>query len=352
MPIAASRALAITVGVSLLILLALGGQAQAAKSTKNANAKSTLTSLVNQTKNLPKKAASKAAKAKLLRIARHARKVASKSPCTAVKDLSAYRKTLKATKISGAVQGRAARNARQAPRGARAGIDEGEPQAAVGQAHQALRRRRRRPDAKAVKTTVLSERRERHDDRRQLPALRLRREGRGGKSWTQLVLPEHRLAGRPRHARHPGLSARSRSRTARRYTVEAKSTSSYTLDGVERLPGPARPGRPGAGGALAPKPNFGAGEFSDRRSSSTRRRYKQSARPGRAGLRQVARPGARPQHRRPALPGRAVRPEDRQAQGPARTSTSTSSSTAAEDLLATRSARRGRPRRTASPAAC
>ena len=91
-------------GASLLILLALGGQAQAAKSTKTVNATATLTSLVNQTKNLPKQAASKTAKAKLLRAARAA-KAARSRPCTALTQLAAYRKTLRATKIRPTAKG-------------------------------------------------------------------------------------------------------------------------------------------------------------------------------------------------------------------------------------------------------
>ncbi len=87
MPIAVSRALAITVGASLLVLLALGGQAQAAKSTKTVNARSTLTSLVNQTKSLPRLAASRTREGEAAAAARAMRAPSpSKTPCAAVKD--------------------------------------------------------------------------------------------------------------------------------------------------------------------------------------------------------------------------------------------------------------------------
>jgi hypothetical protein len=92
------RALAVSAGTTLLLLIGLDGQAVAKKATKTANATAVLTSLVNQTKNLPKDAASKSAKAKLLRTARSAKSARSR-PCTAVRHLSAYRKTLRATKI-------------------------------------------------------------------------------------------------------------------------------------------------------------------------------------------------------------------------------------------------------------
>ena len=109
MPSVVRRALAATAAASLLVLIAVGGQAQAAKSTKNANATSQLRALVNQTKALPRNAASRSAKARLLSRARRARAVARRSPCTAVRQLSAYRKTLGATRIRSTVRGKKAK---------------------------------------------------------------------------------------------------------------------------------------------------------------------------------------------------------------------------------------------------
>ena len=102
MPSTASRATAVSAAACLLILTALGAPAYAAKSTKKVNATATLKSLVGQTTRLPKAAASKSAKATLLRRARHARRVASANPCLAVKDLSAYRKTLRGARRAAA----------------------------------------------------------------------------------------------------------------------------------------------------------------------------------------------------------------------------------------------------------
>ena len=105
MPSTASRAAAVSAAACLLVLTALGGPAWAAKSTKKVNATATLQSLVTQTSKLPRTAASKSAKAKLLRRARHARRVAAENPCLAVKDLSAYRKTLRAARIRPSAKG-------------------------------------------------------------------------------------------------------------------------------------------------------------------------------------------------------------------------------------------------------
>src|SRR5436190_10147068 len=198
MPSAVSRALAVTASASLLILLALGGQAQAAKSTKTVNAKSTLTSLVNQTKNLPKLAASKRAKAKLLSSARRAPSVATESPCTGVKSLAAYAKTRRATKINGSVKGKAARNKR-AKRLAALGP------ASAKASRKLLSDKRTKscgggvvePTSKTVKTSVTSSDPNGMTIGVDLPAVGFVEKTEGGKSWTQLVLPNTGSAGAP-----------------------------------------------------------------------------------------------------------------------------------------------------------
>ena len=162
MPSAVRKASAVVAGASLLVLLALGGTAQAAKSTKTVNATSVLKSLVSQTQRLPSAAASRASKARLLRSARHARSVASRRPCSAVRDLSSYRKTLRSARIRGSAKGkrnRARLRARLAALGP-ASLKR-EPQAALRPPHEGLRRRRhpvdpacapRRPSSPATPT--------------------------------------------------------------------------------------------------------------------------------------------------------------------------------------------------------
>jgi len=262
---AAFKALAATAGLSLLILLAVGGQAQAAKSTKTVNAKSTLTSLVNQTKNLPRLAASASAKSKLLSRARRARSVASKAPCSAVNQLSLYRKTLKAAKVRGSVKGKAAR-ARLAKRLAALGP------ASNRASRKVLSDRRTRtcgggvvaPTSKTVKTTVRSSDENGMRIGVDLPAVQFVEKIEGGKSWTKLVLPNTDSTGSPGT---PGIPVSSRTIAipdGAKLSVTATSKESYTLDNVELFPVQPEPVDQAPGGPLTPKPNFGAGEFSDK----------------------------------------------------------------------------------------
>jgi hypothetical protein len=263
MPKAVIRALAIATGVSLLILLAAGGQAQAKKSTKKVNAKSTLTLLVNQTKNLPKKAASTGAKAKLLRRARHARTVAFKSPCTAVKDLSAFRKTLRATKISGSVNGRAAR-AKLAARLAALGP------ASMRASRKLLSDKRTKscgggvvpPTSKTVKTTVLSSDQNGMKIGVDLPAVQFVGKTGGGKSWTQLVLPNTGSSGVPGTPGIPVSSSLIAVPDGAALGVKATGKESYSVDNVDVFPVQPEPVDQ-APGSLTPKPNFGAGPFAE-----------------------------------------------------------------------------------------
>jgi hypothetical protein len=263
MPIAVLRVLAVTVSASLLLLLALGGQAQAKKSTKTVNAKATLTALVNQTKNLPKKAASKKAKAKLLSSARRARSGASKSPCTAVRSLSAYRKTLKATKISGSVKGRAARN-KLAKRLAALGP------ASVRASRKLLSDKRTKscgggvvtPTSTTATTTVRSSDANGMTIGVDLPALQFVEKFEAGKSWTQLVLPNKGSSGTPGTPGIPVSSSTIAIPDGAKLAVSATSKESYTLDNVEVFPVQPEPVDQGPG-SLTPKPNFGAGPFSD-----------------------------------------------------------------------------------------
>jgi hypothetical protein len=263
MPIGVSRALAFTAGVSLLVLLALGGQAQAKKSTKTVNAKSTLTALVKQTQNLPKLAASRSAKAKLLRRARHARSVASGKPCTAVADLSAFRKTLRATKINGSVKGKAARN-RLAKRLAALGP------ASAKASRKLLGDKRTKtcgggvvpPTSKTVKTSVSSSDANGMTIGVDLPAVGFVDKVEGGKSWTQLVLPNTGSAGAPGTPGIPVSASTIAIPDGAKLSVSATSKESYTLDNVELFPAQPEPVDQSPGG-LTPKPNFGAGEFSD-----------------------------------------------------------------------------------------
>jgi hypothetical protein len=263
MPNAVRRALAVTVGASLLLLTA-SGQALAAKSTKKVNARPALASLVKQTQSLPRQAASTAAKARLLRRARHARSVSTTSPCTSVKDLAAYRKTLRATRISGAVKGRAARN-RLADRLAALGP------ASMRASRKLLSDRRTKscgggvviPTRKNVKTSVVSSNANGMKLRVDLPAVQFVEKSAGGKSWTQLVLPNTGSSGAPGTPGIPVSSSIVGIPDGATLGVKATSTESYSLDDVEVFPNQPEPVDQSPGGVLTPKPNFGTGPFSD-----------------------------------------------------------------------------------------
>ena len=89
---ATRRALAAAVMAALLITMAFGG-ADALAKRKSPTVRS-LNSLVKQTRKLPKRAAKKAKRRKLLRLAKHARRNARRHPCRSVRDLNKYRRVL------------------------------------------------------------------------------------------------------------------------------------------------------------------------------------------------------------------------------------------------------------------
>jgi len=258
------RALAVTASATLLLLTGLGAAAQAAPSTKKVDASSQLRSLVNQTRSLPKLAASKAAKAKLVRSASRARSSASKSPCTAVRALDAYRKTHKATKIRGSAKGK--RNRAQLR----------QQLAALGPASAKVSRRlltdRRTkscgggvvvPTAKTVKTSVLASDENGMRLRVQLPAVQFVEEFEGGKSWTKLVLPNTDATGASGTPGIPVSSSVIAIPDGARLDVRATDTDSYTLDNVELFPVQPEPVDQLPSPALSAKPNFFAPPFSE-----------------------------------------------------------------------------------------
>ena len=358
MPIAVSRALAVTAGASLLILLALGGQAQAAKSTKTVNAKSTLTSLVNQTKNLPRQAASQG---------REGEAPAPRASCALGRlegalharssDLSAYRKTLRATKIIRLGQGQG-RRARLAKRLAALGP------ASTRASRKLLSDRRTKSCGGGVVTPTLEDR---QDD--------------GAVSSDENGMKHRRRpAGRCSSSRSPRAASRGRSSCCRTPARRAR---------------PARPGIPVSSSTIAvPDGATLVGQARRRRSptrSTTSRCSRSSPSPvdqarrrpdAEAELRRrrVLRPAVHVRRQGATGPTRSSPPRRRSARRSARRATSTSRglhfpaaqynpktdklagaharrrhrsrSRAARRRSPTRRARRGRPRRTGSSAAC
>ena len=234
----------------------------AAKSTKTANATSQLRSLVNQTTSLPRDAASRSAKSRLLSRARRARSVARRSPCTAVRHLSAYRKTLGATRIRASVKGR---KARQRLRKRLAGLGP----TSLKASRKLLSDRRTRPcgggiavpTIRGTQTSILRSDENGMRLRVKLPALRFAAQEGGGKSWTELSLPDTEAPGAPGTPGIPVASSVIAVPDGATLGVKASSTESYSVDGVEVYP--VQPETVDQAPALAPKPNFFAGPFSD-----------------------------------------------------------------------------------------
>jgi hypothetical protein len=273
MRISPSRRRATVVVASLLVLAILGlsGQALAKKSTKTVNASATLKALVKQTRRLPAVAAPRARKALLLRTARHAARVARRRPCKAVADLTAYRRLLRGTRIRGSVKGRRLkaklrlRLAQLAPASLKASrkllSDKRTKRCGGGVVPSRL---------KAVKTTILSSDENGMHLRIQLPALTFSAQTGGGRSWTQLSLPDTDApadAGKPAI---PVVSSTFGVPDGAKLEVDPGKTESYTLDGVD-----VYPKQPDVVdfGSNDPKPNFLKGQFATRPFTLDRKAY-------------------------------------------------------------------------------
>ena len=119
MPNAVLRALAITAGATLLLLTGLGGQAIAKKATKTVNATATLTVARQPDEEAARSRPRRRRRRRSSCRRRAAAKSARSRPCTALRHLAAYRKTLRATKIRPGAHGTRPSCARASPRSAR-----------------------------------------------------------------------------------------------------------------------------------------------------------------------------------------------------------------------------------------
>jgi hypothetical protein len=249
-----SKALAVVATACLLLLAALGGSAMAAKSTKRVNASAPLRALVKQTGKLPRRAASAKAKARLLRTALGAAGVAKQRPCKAVKGLSTYRRILGATRIRASVKGRKAK-ARLRIRLAALGP------ASLKASRKLLSDKRTKrcgggvvpSTLKNAETTVLSSDENGMRLRVKLPALAFTAQTGGGKSWTQLVLPNSDAPGADGTPGIPVVSSTFGVPDGATVKVAASGAESYVIDGVDVFPNQPEPVDLGSDD---PKPNF------------------------------------------------------------------------------------------------
>jgi len=238
----------------LLLLVALGGSAMAARSTKRVNASPQLKVLVKQTRKLPSKAASAKAKAKLLRTALGAAGVAKQRPCKAVKGLSAYRRILRATRVRSSVKGKRAK-ARLSSRLAALG-----PVSLRASRKLLSDKRTKRcgggvipSTLKSAETTVLQSDENGMRLRVKLPALTFAAQTGGGKSWTALSLPNTDSAGADGTPGIPVVSSTFGVPDGAKVTVDPGATESYTIDGVDMYPNQPESVDLGSND---PKPNF------------------------------------------------------------------------------------------------
>ncbi len=256
MRISPSRRRATLVAASLLVLVCLGlsGQALAKKSTKTVNASSTLKALVNQTRGLPTAAASRARKAQLLRTARRAARVARRRPCKAVTGLAAYRRLLRGTKIRSSVKGRRLKT-RMRLRLAQLG-----PTSLKASRKLLSDKRTKRCGGgvipsrlKSTKTTVLSSDENGMRLRVQLPTLAFSAQTGGGRSWTQLSLPNTDAPAGDGEPGIPVVNSTFGVPDGAKVEVDPGKTESYTIDGVDVYP--RQPDVVDLG-SNDPKPNF------------------------------------------------------------------------------------------------
>ncbi|MGB2711698.1 MAG: C25 family cysteine peptidase [Conexibacter sp.] len=248
-----------TVAASLLVLICLGlsGQASAAKSTKRVNASPALKALVKHTKGLPTAAASPKAKAKLLRAARGAASVARTRPCKAVKTLATYRKVLGTAQIRGSVKGKKAK-ARLRIRLAALGP------ASLKASRKLLADKRTKrcgggvipSRLKSAKTTVLASDENGMRLRVKLPALAFASQTGGGKSWTQLVLPNSDAPGADGKPGIPVVSSLFGVPDGAKVEVSTSGAESYVIEGVDVFPNQPEPVDAVNLGSNPPKPNF------------------------------------------------------------------------------------------------
>jgi hypothetical protein len=248
---AGARALvrAITGGLILSIAMS-GASAVAAKKPRTPTAAATLRALVRQANALPASAASKAQLRALKRSARHARRAARRHPCAALADLNRLRRTL----------------GRITPKGNSAGARR---LAALGPASLTASRlllsnkKTKRcggglkPSAVAsTRTRVLSSDENGMHLQVRLPDVRFVARTAGGRTWTQLMLPNTDAPGAPGTPGIPIASSTFGIPDGATLTVTGKATAKYTLDGVNVFPA-----QPDPIDADTEPPNFFAGEY-------------------------------------------------------------------------------------------
>ncbi|MDO9353230.1 MAG: C25 family cysteine peptidase [Solirubrobacteraceae bacterium] len=230
------------------------------KAPKAPSAASALNTLVRQTSAIPASSVGKKKRAALVSSARKAQRTRSTNACRSVAELGVYRRALAKTTVSPALKGKAKSSA-------------GKKLALLGpssiSATTALLRSPKTKScgggksASTVTTatpTILSQDADGMKLRVQLPELQFVPESAGGKQWTRLAVGDTESPGTPGT---PGIPTSTESfgiPEGATVSVEAKATSSYTLDGVNVYPVQDDVVDQAQGGNT-PMPDFTKGEF-------------------------------------------------------------------------------------------
>ena len=251
---ATSRALVMTVSTALLLSAVLGGGEAAAAPAKGTSA--ALRALVRQTNALPSGVVSRAQRARLRRAARRARTVARRRPCSAVASLGSYRRVLRGVRVKRGARFRRA-NARLAQLGP----------ASMRASFLLLRDSRTRrcggdvkpSGVKSASMRVLQSDVNGMRLRVRMPDVRFVARTGGGKTWTQLMLPNTDTPGRPGTPGIPVASQPFAIPDGASVSIDAKTSDSYTVGGVDVFPV-----QPDPVDADTPAPNFDEGRFAER----------------------------------------------------------------------------------------
>jgi hypothetical protein len=224
----------------LISLLAIGvGAAPAsAQKLKQPTASSALKQLVRQTAKLPKSAATKKQKAKLKKAAVAAQRSAGKKPCTSVKQLVSYRRALRGIKVKKGKRNRRGNNSLKAL----APLSMTASRALLGSSKTKRCGGGVAPSKlDQTKTEILQSDENGMKLRVDLPPLRFVDADGGGRTWTQLSLPE---TGTPAQPGSPGIPVVSKTvgvPEGATMKVDATDTTSYTVDGVDVFPAQPEP---------------------------------------------------------------------------------------------------------------
>ena len=243
------------VGLIVVVLLALAVFAAPAPAQKlrQPSAGSALAQLQRQVNALPSSAASKKQKARLKKAAGAARRSARKNPCTSVRRLATFRRTLRGIKTKKGRRNRRGNNRLRAL---------GPASLTASRSLLASSRTRRcgggvQPNKREdVKTTILQSDANGMKVRVDLPALRFVDAEGGGRTWTKLVLPDTDSPSQPGSPSIPVVANTLAVPEGATVKVEASRTSSYTIDGVDVFPAQIDPVDAGP-----PPPNTHAGSY-------------------------------------------------------------------------------------------